>query len=233
MANGRFLDKRTAKDERLGTVSLKAHFLYLALTPFADVGAKLSGNVTLVKADTCPLRREMTERVIKKCLQELHDVGLIEWYKAGSKKVLRMCDFSRYQQGLRRDRENQSEFPDPEGGNDPAECRQSAGVIRQNDDTDPAQVQEEVQVQDEVQEEAEVELQDQAEAEAQAEASDQVEEQEKVETGETDDCEKLFGPGPSLEGSGPLDETIETIETVVSSPGLSWADHMRERVKNL
>ena len=60
--------------------------------------------------------------------------------------------------------------------------------------------------------------------------ADNDEEQEKVETGETDDCEKLFGPAPSLEGSGPIDETIET---VVSSPGLSWADQMREKVKNI
>ena len=134
MAKGRFLDKRTAKDERLAEVSLRANYLYLALTPFADVDGKLSGNVTLVKADTCPLRAEMTEKVIGKCLQELHGVGLIEWYNAEGRKVVRIRDFGRYQQGLRRERENPSELPDLDGG-------KMSEQIPQNDDTDPAQVQ--------------------------------------------------------------------------------------------
>lgn len=158
MAKGRFLDKRTAKDERLAEVSLKANFLYLALTPFCDVDGKLSGNVTLVKADTCPLRPTMTEKVISKCLQELHDVGLIEWYSAGGRKVVRVCDFGRYQQGLRRERENPSELPDPDGGT-------MSDQIPQNDDTYPAQVQGkgkgqvevEVEVEEEVEEKEQVE----------------------------------------------------------------------------
>ncbi len=130
MANGRFLDKRVTNDERLATISLKANFLYLALTPHCDVDGKLSGNVTLVKAVACPLRKDLSEKTIGKCLQELHDVGLIEWYTAG-KKVIRVCDFSKYQQGLRRDRENPSELPDPESGVD-------AGVIPQACGSDPA-----------------------------------------------------------------------------------------------
>ena len=55
MARGRFLDKRTATDERLATVSLKANYLYFALTPFFDIEGKHSGNATLVKAAACPL----------------------------------------------------------------------------------------------------------------------------------------------------------------------------------
>ena len=205
MARGRFIDKRTAKDERLAEVSLKANFLYLVLTPFCDVDGKLSGNAVLVKADTCPLRTEMTERVITKCLLELHDAGLIDWYSAEGRKVVKIRDFNRYQQGLRRDRENPSEFPDPEGGEMPADCPQVA-------DTLPAQVQGKGQVQEEVKEKEKEEVQEEAEV-------------------EEDDFDKLFG-GLSPGGEAPTIETDES-ETVASSPDLSWVDQMREKFNNI
>jgi len=203
IAKGRFLDKRTARDERVAEVSLRAKDLDLALTPFADVDGKLSGNVTLVKADTCPLRAEMTEKVIGKCLQELHGVGLIEWYNAEGRKVVRIRDFDRYQQGLRRDRENPSELPDLDGG-------KMSDQIPQNDDIDPAQVQ------------------GKGKGKGQVEVEGEVEEKEKGEEEEKykmDHFDLLFqtedDDGGSLQGSPP------------SSGCTSWKYRMTTRINKL
>ena len=67
------------------------------------------------------------------------------------------------------------------------------------------------------------------EVQEEAEVKVEVKEKEEAEV-EEDDFDKLFG-GPSPGGEAPTIETDET-ETVVSSSELSWADRMREKIKN-
>ena len=112
MAEGRMLKRSIATSEQLERVSFEADYLFTRCIPFLDVEGRMPGAPGRVRALVCPLRPEMTPDVVARCLTELRDAGLVEWYDSAAGQVLAFPGFHRHNM-VRRDREGASKLPGP------------------------------------------------------------------------------------------------------------------------
>lgn len=183
MPEGRFLSKTVANDWELNGVSFEADYLFTRCVPHLDREGRLPGHPAEVKGTAVPLRPELTVLVVDRCLCELADAGLVEWYQVEGRPCLQFPGFEGNQKGLRKDREAASRIPPPtadgaqkitslvrDSGSTPDQVRTSSGStpeltesddpeglssLRRSSGATPAQVEVEVEVQEEVQEQPE------------------------------------------------------------------------------
>lgn len=113
MPDGRFLSKSIAYSAQVGSVSLEADYLFMRMIPHLDSAGRMIGEPMSVKALCCPLRSEITGDVVERCLGELHQAGLLTWYKGDGQRYVEMPGFVKHQRGARLDREAPSRLPAP------------------------------------------------------------------------------------------------------------------------
>lgn len=107
------ISKSISTNGQLKRVSLEADYLFGRCIPHLDREGRIDGDPDVVKAMTCPLRRELTSEVVERCLGELQAAGLIEWYEVGGQRAVWFPGFAAHQSGLRKDREAESRIPAP------------------------------------------------------------------------------------------------------------------------
>lgn len=131
MAEGRFLSKSIATSRKLKSVSLEADYLFKSIIPHMDREGRIDGDPDIVKAIAVPLRAEMTHEVIARCLAELDQVEVINWYEVDGQKVVWIPNFHEHQQGMRPERERPSKLP---AHDDPgaASARPTPTALREN-----------------------------------------------------------------------------------------------------
>lgn len=135
MAQGRFLSRTTATSKQLDAVSWRAELLFLRSIPHLDRDGRMDGDPIVVKATAAPRNPKLPAGAIAGLLQELHDAGLVVWYRVGEDQVLAFPTFREHQQGLKYDRERPSRFAPPPGwspvppksGPTPAKVRSNSG----------------------------------------------------------------------------------------------------------
>lgn len=113
MPDGRFLAKTVAHDLELNRVTTNAAVLFLMCIPHLDVEGRMMGHPEQVKSIAVPLRKELTETEVARCLGELADAKLVRWYDVGGRSYLQFPGFQKNQRGLRPDRESASTIPPP------------------------------------------------------------------------------------------------------------------------
>lgn len=135
MAQGRFLSRTTATSKQLDSASWRAELLFLRCIPHLDRDGRMDGDPIVVKATAAPRNPKLPAGAIAGLLQELHDAGLVTWYRVGEDQVLAFPTFREHQQGLKYDRERPSRFAPPPGwtqvppkpGPTPAKVRSNSG----------------------------------------------------------------------------------------------------------
>lgn len=141
MARGRFLSKKIAVSEQLGSVSLLADHLFTKCLPHLDREGRITASPAGLKALAVPLRPEITVENIPNLLAELaaahgpEGEPLLHLYDSRGRPAAYFPGFARSQQGLRMDREAPSQFTEP-----PAYSRENAGVPEDNSRENAAQV---------------------------------------------------------------------------------------------
>ena len=113
MAEGRFIPRAIAHDERLASVSLEAECLYLRILPHLDCEGRLGASPAGLWAMVAPLRAEITPSVAGRALDELAAAGLLTVYRVDGVQYLADPSFEATQRGLRKDREAPSRIPPP------------------------------------------------------------------------------------------------------------------------
>lgn len=127
MPEGRFISKTIATSEQLASISLKADYLFGRCLPHLDVEGRMPGTPRTVKAITCPLRDELSTKVVASCLAELAGAKLVLWYEVEGIQVLAFPQFRWHQRGLKTDREAPSKLP-PYSGASQDLVRTKAGL---------------------------------------------------------------------------------------------------------
>lgn len=131
MAQGRFLSRTTATSRQLDAVSWRAELLFLRALPHLDRDGRMDGDPIVVKATVAPRNPKLPIGALAGLLQELHDAGLVVWYRVGEEQVVAFPKFLEHQQGLKYERERPSRFPPPPGtppaGPTPAVRRSKSG----------------------------------------------------------------------------------------------------------
>lgn len=118
MPDGRFLSKSIAYSAQVGSVSLEADYLFMRMIPHLDSAGRMTGEPMSVKALCCPLRNELTVQIAERCLSELCNAGLIDWYVGPDKaKYLSFPGFKAHQRGARLEREAPSRLPEASEAN--------------------------------------------------------------------------------------------------------------------
>lgn len=135
MAEGRFLSRNIAFSEQLGQVSMEADYLFMRMLPHLDVDGRLAGSPKSVKARVCPLRADMTDAVVANAIAELDQAELLKWYEVDGMPCIEYPNFSKYQTGLRRNREADSKLPSSSHPN-AIKCRRTPGVIPEDSGRD-------------------------------------------------------------------------------------------------
>jgi len=158
MARGRMINKTLARSRKFQKLDSDFNrLLYCMILPFLDRDGRAEADPLLIKADSFPLRSDITEEVIQRGLEDLHNEGLINLYTADGEQLLECGGFRDNQEGLRYEREPESRIPaaagtvEPSGENraeptkevEEAEENDTAGSLpeacRSNAGVDPAE----------------------------------------------------------------------------------------------
>jgi len=111
-----------------------ARMLYILLLPHLDVKGRYSGDPLVIKGQVAPRLRDLTEKKVKECLDDMKQVGLIKLYGYDGDMCLDYRKFSDFQK-LRPSREAESEYPSAD------EVPQGTPIqLPNNSHTTPAQV---------------------------------------------------------------------------------------------
>lgn len=123
MSRGRFLSKTISLDEKIEALpDDSARLLFTWMIAHLDAEGRMRGDSLAIKALVVP-KRAWSLRKIEKYLTNMQQLGLIVIYSRDGMRWLTMPNFEKHQQGLRKDREGQSQIPAPT----PAELRQHSG----------------------------------------------------------------------------------------------------------
>lgn len=220
MARGRFLDKRITQDMRFTRVSTTAYLVYLCITPHLDVEGKMGGDPLVVRNIACGLHPDvLTVNEIGQCLEELNREGIIIWYEVDGVKYLKDPLFLTYQIGLRPQRENKSYCPEPD------DARNTNEILGLEGSDPRIQNSELVRVKDKDKDKV-------SKREVEGKVEEQVEDQVK-DAGRIDCDDPTIGE-PLPGGTAPRVVTQDSeCESLFDDSELSWADQMRERLKQI
>ncbi len=131
MARGRMINKTLARSRKFQ--KLESDFdrlLYCMILPFLDRDGRAEADPLLIKADSFPLRGDITIDDIETGLKSLDAVGLIQLYTVDGEQYLQCVGFADNQAGMSYGKEAESRIPAP------ADCEVS-GDSEPEDDQDP------------------------------------------------------------------------------------------------
>lgn len=113
MATGRMLKKEISDSEKLGKLrgKDKARVLYFMMLPHLDVKGRLKAKPKHIKG-RITTELEYSETTIQKCLEQLHDAGLITLYTTDGEQCLEYTRFEDFQT-ITPDREAKSTISPP------------------------------------------------------------------------------------------------------------------------
>lgn len=126
MARGRFVSKEIIRDRQVAELSCDTcRLAYTWLITLADREGRTVGEPDLLCASLFPRRRDITPDMMEGFIQEWIRAGFIIWYQEGEDEdhYIQLVNFEKHQQGLRKNREAESVFPDP------ADCHIVVGVM--------------------------------------------------------------------------------------------------------
>lgn len=125
MARGRFISNNIIMDRQIHELSNDTcRLAYTWLITLADREGRVVGEPDLLAAQLFPRRREITPKMIEDFILEWIDAGFVIWYfGSDGDRVLQLVNFEKHQVGLRKGREAESVYDDPD------DCRIIAGVI--------------------------------------------------------------------------------------------------------
>ncbi len=112
MPRGRMIDTVIIDSEKINTISEGAENLWIRLVIVTDDFGRYHAKPEIIKGKVLTLRK-LSITIVKKRLQELMEIGLINIYESGSGVYLEIVDFDDHQT-FRRDRERRVTFPVPE-----------------------------------------------------------------------------------------------------------------------
>jgi len=116
MARGRMLNRVIVKSLKFESLIDDFNRLtYCLLLPFADRDGKMDGDPCLVKSMIYPRRSDVTAKKVEKALEDLSNIGLIEWYPVNGDKYIQICNFLENQSGLSYNKEPASILPEVPG----------------------------------------------------------------------------------------------------------------------
>ena len=114
MADGRMLKKKISLSRRLAALkSDSARLLYTWLLPHLDIEGRFSADPEVVKGQVVPRLKHLTSVKIDELLKDIASQELIIRYQNDGDQFLQLRRFGDEQQ-LRRDREKDSDIPDPD-----------------------------------------------------------------------------------------------------------------------
>jgi len=111
MPRGRMLNKRISTDPIFENLSQEATILFTWSLPHLDCEGKIRCNTQILKGVVVPYLPYMTEKVIEKCVKELHESGLVLVYGEHS-NYMKFLGFEKNQK-INKAKESHSEIPDP------------------------------------------------------------------------------------------------------------------------
>ena len=112
MAKGRMINKRLCKSKKYAELtSDRSRVLYVLMYINADREGRVDGDPEEIKDEFCT-KLKYTHRKIAESIIELHNVGLIKLYEVNDHPYIQFLEFDKYQPGLRKDREAESEIPE-------------------------------------------------------------------------------------------------------------------------
>ena len=114
MAQGRFVNKSIAEDDRLGKLSAMAEFVFLKTIPHLDRDGMITGKPGLLYSKTHPLREELFGQT-QTFIDEWVAVGLVIPFNTPEGPALFFPGFAKNNKLPHYDREQPSRFPPPPG----------------------------------------------------------------------------------------------------------------------
>jgi len=113
MAKGRMIKKVISKSKKMGALKCDAsRLLYMMMMPHSDIKGRLEGDPLLVRNTVIPYFSDWDDDKTHNCLNDLHNFGLIQLYEVKGEQYIQITRFEDFQT-LRKDREAESEIPDP------------------------------------------------------------------------------------------------------------------------
>jgi hypothetical protein len=113
MAKGRMINKRLGKSKKYANlISDRTRVLYVLIYTHTDCEGRVDGDPEEIKIECCPYLK-YTLRKIAESIIELHNIGLIQLYEIKGRPFIQFLEFEKNQPGLRKDREAESDIPEP------------------------------------------------------------------------------------------------------------------------
>lgn len=119
MPDGRMISRSISVNEQLAGCSLEADYLFQRCIPHLDREGRMVGNPLTVRTIAAPLRKEITDETVERCIQELafavgsNKRSLVVWYEVRGRRFLWFPSFSDHQTGARFNREADSRLESP------------------------------------------------------------------------------------------------------------------------
>ena len=125
MARGRFISSSIITDRQIHELSSDTcRLAYTWAVTLADREGRIIGEPDLLAAQLFPRRREITPEMIEGYILEWIEAEFVIWYIGGDgDRVLQFVNFEKHQIGLRKEREAESIYDNPD------DCRIIAGAI--------------------------------------------------------------------------------------------------------
>ena len=112
MAEGRMLKKEVSDSKKLGELKAdRPRVLWFMMLPHLDRDGRLKADPAKIKGQICTMLGYSTAS-IQKCLEQLHEVGLVILYSVNGEQYLQYTRFSDFQ-SIKYDRESESKIPAP------------------------------------------------------------------------------------------------------------------------
>lgn len=115
MAKGRFISKSIGHSREIAALpDDTARMVFAFMLPYLDVEGRIDADPVYLTG-VCLSRLKIPPETIARALVAMHQVGLIELYEEYGLPYVQFINFEKHQQGLRKDRENESALPPPSG----------------------------------------------------------------------------------------------------------------------
>jgi hypothetical protein len=129
MADGRMLKKTISNSKKLAMVSDRAKVIWFMMLPHTDIAGRLNACPEIAKGQYLTMLN-YPAKTIQKCLEELHNAGLIILYKINGDQYAEFTRFADFQ-SLRADREGESKIPGPDCGTTPGVVQENSGLSKE------------------------------------------------------------------------------------------------------
>ena len=129
MARGRMLNKTISIDQSLNSLTDREALIFTWLIPHLNKNGCFYGDEKVIKSLVFPLKTSITPTKIRAALHKIAQKTLIDFYKTRGVLYISFPGFDKNQPGLRKEREGDSDIPEPENGD---LLPQNVGVVTAN-----------------------------------------------------------------------------------------------------